>query len=275
MNRRIEPRFQVYSSVKLTLLDDPEREELDCLLVDISGSGMRLVCGVELEQGRMVCVEAGEHVVLADVRHCSPRGGRFAIGVERVHTVPKPALAGHPTSAAKVQALVESYRVRIREGLDKGALLEPGLMVGKAAIQILGPPAAESKAESNGAADLPGAAPAGSDVGIAPPRHLEAEAAQPESREGARSTPEENRPSQPPLGSERAFGDALSEIRAQHGISQEQLARESGLDRTYVGMVEGGSQSPTLRSVVKLARALGVRVSDIILRMEARAGPNR
>ena len=38
MDRWVEARFQVYSSAKLTLLDDPEREELNCRLMDISGS---------------------------------------------------------------------------------------------------------------------------------------------------------------------------------------------------------------------------------------------
>jgi c-di-GMP-binding flagellar brake protein YcgR len=54
MDRRVEARFQVYSSAKLILLDDPEREDLDCLLVDISGSGMKLVSDVELAEGQMI-----------------------------------------------------------------------------------------------------------------------------------------------------------------------------------------------------------------------------
>ena len=74
---------------------------------------------------------------------------------------------------------------------------------------------------------------------------------------------------QPPAGLERAFGDALREIRKEHGISQEQLALDSGLDRTYVSLMERGVQSPTIRSIAKLASVLGVRPSAIILRMEA------
>jgi DNA-binding XRE family transcriptional regulator len=73
---------------------------------------------------------------------------------------------------------------------------------------------------------------------------------------------------QPPIGPERAFGDALREIRKEHGISQEQLALDSGLDRTYVSLIERGSQSPTIRSVLKLANVLGVKPSEIIARME-------
>jgi transcriptional regulator with XRE-family HTH domain len=73
---------------------------------------------------------------------------------------------------------------------------------------------------------------------------------------------------QPPIGPERAFGDALREIRKEHGISQEQLALDSGLDRTYVSLIERGAQSPTIRSVLKFANVLGVKPSEIIARME-------
>lgn len=82
-------------------------------------------------------------------------------------------------------------------------------------------------------------------------------------------TTKKNRHVQPAPGPERAFGDALREIRKEKGISQEQLALDSGLDRTYVSLVERSVQSPTLRTVAKLAGVLGVKCSDIILRMEA------
>jgi transcriptional regulator with XRE-family HTH domain len=73
---------------------------------------------------------------------------------------------------------------------------------------------------------------------------------------------------QPTPGPERAFGDALREIRKERELSQEQLALESGLDRTYVSLIERGSQSPTMRTIMKLAAVLGVKPSDIVLRME-------
>jgi transcriptional regulator with XRE-family HTH domain len=70
--------------------------------------------------------------------------------------------------------------------------------------------------------------------------------------------------------SEKPFGK-----RKQHDISQEQLALESGLDRTYVSLIERGVQSPTIRSIVKLADVLGVKPSEIVLRMEALAAKAR
>jgi len=52
-------------------------------------------------------------------------------------------------------------------------------------------------------------------------------------------------------------------------VSQEQLALDSGLDRTYISLIERGAQSPTIRSVVKVVAVLGVKPSEIIVRMES------
>ena len=48
---------------------------------------------------------------------------------------------------------------------------------------------------------------------------------------------------------EKAFAEALRELRTEKGLSQEKLALESGYHRTYVGMLERGMQNPTLRTV--------------------------
>jgi len=42
---------------------------------------------------------------------------------------------------------------------------------------------------------------------------------------------------QPTSGTEKAFGQALREIREGHKVSQEQLALESGYDRTYISLL--------------------------------------
>jgi transcriptional regulator with XRE-family HTH domain len=73
---------------------------------------------------------------------------------------------------------------------------------------------------------------------------------------------------QPPSGPEKAFGQALREIRTSRKLSQEQLALESDFDRTYVSLLERGLQSPTVRTIVKLAATLDVMPSLMIRRME-------
>ncbi len=44
-------------------------------------------------------------------------------------------------------------------------------------------------------------------------------------------------------------------LRVMRGWSQEALALEAGLDRSYVGAVERGERNPTLASVERLAVA--------------------
>lgn len=55
----------------------------------------------------------------------------------------------------------------------------------------------------------------------------------------------------------------IKELRLEKGWSQEDLAAASGLHRTYIGTVERAEQSITVDSIDKLARALGVTVSEL------------
>lgn len=73
---------------------------------------------------------------------------------------------------------------------------------------------------------------------------------------------------EPVLGPEKAFGLALREFRLAKKISQERFALDSGLDRTYVSMLERGLKSPTIRTVLRLAEVLCVPASQIVLRTE-------
>lgn len=73
---------------------------------------------------------------------------------------------------------------------------------------------------------------------------------------------------QPPEGPERAFGRALRKFRTARGLSQEQLALESGFDRTYVSLIERGLRSPSIRTLVGLAKCLELRPSEIVREME-------
>ena len=61
----------------------------------------------------------------------------------------------------------------------------------------------------------------------------------------------------------------MREIRSSREMSQEQLAFDSGFDRTYISMIERGIRSPTIRSLVRLAEILEVKPSEILVRMEA------
>lgn len=58
-----------------------------------------------------------------------------------------------------------------------------------------------------------------------------------------------------------AYGNALRQLRADAGLSQERLALEAGLDRTYVSGIERGERNPSLTNLLRLAETLGVPLS--------------
>jgi len=117
MNRRSEPRFDVYYRAKLIPLDTPE-SQIEALLTDISGGGMRLVASQELPEDQMICVEVGQHLVLAEVRHSVPRGNRFVIGAEKIHTLNLLTLPDSMSGPDRIQALVDDYHLRIQFALE-------------------------------------------------------------------------------------------------------------------------------------------------------------
>lgn len=65
-----------------------------------------------------------------------------------------------------------------------------------------------------------------------------------------------------------AFGQVLRELRQERGLSQERLALECGLDRTFVSLLERGLRQPTLSSMFTLAKGLGTTLSEMVRRVE-------
>ena len=60
------------------------------------------------------------------------------------------------------------------------------------------------------------------------------------------------------------FGERLRQLRESRSISQEKLAELAGLHRNYEGLLERGGANPTLRTIVALAMALGVRPAKLL-----------
>jgi len=60
------------------------------------------------------------------------------------------------------------------------------------------------------------------------------------------------------------FGRRLRALRIQRGLSQHKLAEHAGLDKNMPSELERGYINPTLETLLKLARALDVEVSDLI-----------
>ena len=66
------------------------------------------------------------------------------------------------------------------------------------------------------------------------------------------------------------LGEELRQRRLAAGLSQEQLADKAGIDRTYVSLLERDERIPTVNVLIGLCRAMGVRASDVIARIEDR-----
>lgn len=65
-----------------------------------------------------------------------------------------------------------------------------------------------------------------------------------------------------------AFGLTIRELRTAKRLTQEQLAFESGLSRTYISLLELGARSPTLDSIMILCDALNIRLPELFARVE-------
>ena len=56
----------------------------------------------------------------------------------------------------------------------------------------------------------------------------------------------------------------IKRLRAVRGWSQEELAKKAGLARAYIARLEIGRHDPSLSTVVKLAKALKVKVGELV-----------
>ena len=58
----------------------------------------------------------------------------------------------------------------------------------------------------------------------------------------------------------------VKECREKAGMSQEELAEKSGVSRTIISGLESGSiTTTTTKTLLRIAEALGLKVSDIFL----------
>ena len=58
------------------------------------------------------------------------------------------------------------------------------------------------------------------------------------------------------------FGKKVRDERTKLGLSQEELASRAGVHRTYIGMIERAEKNITLENIEKIAKALGIKISD-------------
>lgn len=65
-----------------------------------------------------------------------------------------------------------------------------------------------------------------------------------------------------------AFGNTLKHLRKKKSWSQEELADRSGLDRTYISLLERGLRNPTLSTIFSLANCLDYQPNQLVKEVE-------
>jgi methanogenic corrinoid protein MtbC1/DNA-binding XRE family transcriptional regulator len=69
------------------------------------------------------------------------------------------------------------------------------------------------------------------------------------------------------------LGLRVQELRSGRGWTQQQLAEEAGLDRTYISGLEHGKQNPTIGALLRLATALGAPLDRLVVLERATPTP--
>ena len=62
----------------------------------------------------------------------------------------------------------------------------------------------------------------------------------------------------------RLLGEAVRQTRKETGFSQEKLAERADLSTVFISRIERGVESPSVDNLLKIAKALGVRVRDLV-----------
>jgi len=70
----------------------------------------------------------------------------------------------------------------------------------------------------------------------------------------------------------KAFGSVIKELREELGLSQQELADYSEVDRTYISLLERGLNYPSLKVVYKLSEILKTKPNKLIERVDEKMG---
>lgn len=66
----------------------------------------------------------------------------------------------------------------------------------------------------------------------------------------------------------KLVGQNLKRVRVAQAVSQEQLAFDAGVDRSYLGGIERGEENPSVDTLEKIARILGIELLEFFLPMD-------
>jgi len=60
------------------------------------------------------------------------------------------------------------------------------------------------------------------------------------------------------------LGAHVRNLRTKKSMTQVELASKCGLDRNYIGMLERGERNPSYLTLVKIAKGLGLSMSNLL-----------
>ncbi len=64
----------------------------------------------------------------------------------------------------------------------------------------------------------------------------------------------------------KALGKKIKKLRKEQALTQEKLAEQLRISTVYVGFLEAGKGSPSLKLLMKISRRFKVRVEDLFHR---------
>ncbi len=62
----------------------------------------------------------------------------------------------------------------------------------------------------------------------------------------------------------KKFGENMKKIRLEKKMSQGDICRALGLDRSYISNVENGKQNLTISTMEKVAKALDIKIDQLL-----------
>ena len=75
------------------------------------------------------------------------------------------------------------------------------------------------------------------------------------------------------MNGRRLVARNLRKLRVARDLSQERLANEAELERRYIGGIERGEENPTVLTLEKLAKALGIHISEFFIEPDPGSRP--
>ena len=66
----------------------------------------------------------------------------------------------------------------------------------------------------------------------------------------------------------KTLGWKIQKLRKETKMSQEEFAYKLGISRVYMGYIEQGRESPSLKLLIKIAKKLDVNIEDLFKRYD-------